>query len=258
MGARADTRVHGLAIGIESRVDHALQGSIRTGDPEFKIDGIGVTVEPEVAIHHRDQHGIPEGRLRALIAGFDLACRRTAVTAVGIAVVAVLAQVAEHDPIAAGRFARARAAIRLEGTEGGAAVAQIVVAIVAAFRALFDFVTTCGLVAGVIGRGTGARPARLPLTGARTAIAVLGVAVITAFIQQQDTVAALGNALGAREWAVITFLDLALVAAIARIVVGIVAGLGAGDDAVATLVHVDARLARRGTLVSRLYGLAIG
>jgi len=53
--------------------------------------------------------------------------------------------------------------------------------------------------------GTGASPARLPLAGARTAVAVHRVAVVAALVQEQDAVATLGNALGAREGAVITF-----------------------------------------------------
>src|ERR1700690_1354756 len=89
MGAAADTRVDGLAIGIESRVDHALEGSVRTGGPALEIRGIVIA---EVAIDHRDHHRVAQGRLVAGEARFNLAVLGAAVSVDVVAVVTFLAQ----------------------------------------------------------------------------------------------------------------------------------------------------------------------
>lgn len=132
------------------------------------------------------------------------------------------------------------------------------VGIVAAFGAFGLLVAASSLVTAVLAGVAAAGPALLPGTDLRTAVAVFGIAIIAALVDQEHTVPTFADTLGTGEWAIVALLDLAGVAAVGGIGIGVVTSFGPSDSTVAAAIEVLARLTGRWTLIPRLDGFAVG
>jgi len=196
----------------------------------------------EVAIDRRDYHVAAEWWLLALVTCFDLTIFRAAVTRYLVGVVALLAHAREHETVATLRLARSTRAVGFERAERCATVAEVIVLVVAALRALDFTISAFCFVATVIAWIARACPTFLPGTDARTTISILIVAVVASLVQKEDSVSALANAQCSRERTIVARCALAVFTTVALIVIGVVTRLCARDAPVAAAVQVNARL----------------
>jgi hypothetical protein len=210
-------------------------------------------MELEIAVECWHFHFVADIGLGACPAVFDLTIARAAVTASGVAVVAILV---EHNAVATLRGAGVALAVWLPLAVRRAAVEGQGVAIVEAFGT-FDLAVATGR------RRACAAVALVPefeVASGRATIAAHGVTVIAGFSTRFDAVAALGCAGLTGDATLETFLDAGAVAcaAIATGRVTVVAFLVAFENAVAAL-HSRAGAQRSGGAnAARTLGLTVG
>ena len=247
---------HRLAIGAERRLDHA--GHDPAGDVRAEV-GMAVrgVAGQKVAVDdgHHQVAALGVADVAAIPARLERAGGGAAVAGDGVSVVAGFAR--QLEPVATRGGAAGRSgADRLGAAIGAAAVASVHVAVVAGLAAFLHIVAAGRPVAGL----TRCRAGEAPLHPADLAATVCRqcVAVVALLEAELRSVTAPRDAAGARLRTGPPRLEpAARVAAVSGYRVVIVAGLRAGDHAVAAGDGVLARTAGRRANPVRL-GLAIG